>query len=267
MDKFREAYRKAAEELPEFRVEAQKVQEELQHRRMRLPGGKRTLTKSCAAAAVLLLCSAGTAAAKNYHDSVISLRDDGFTITSAQETGREKVAPDIEMGVMKPLPISDGPLAEGYAAEYIVEYAEYAEYDSLQEFLQEELAIAIPDLSAFHAVFGQEYIAVTGGKDVFISLTGENCSFNMQQFDNRGCECYSSAASYGGKSANERSYTGRQGVSYVIFDILDEMGRVESTHAVLSVNGRDLTIDFRGFEESVIHEILNSMDLTVYYEQ
>lgn len=265
MDKFREAYRKAAGELPEFRMEAQKVQDELQHHRMRQPGRKRTLTKGCAAAAVLLLCSAGTAAAKNYHDSVISLRDDGFTITSAQETGKEKMASDIEMGVMKSLPISDGPLAEGYAAEHIVEYAEY---NSLQEFLQEEeLAIAIPDLSAFHAVFGQEYIAVTGGKDVFISLTGENCSFNMQQFDNRDCECYSSATSYGGKNANERSYTGRQGISYVIFDILDEMGRVESTHAALSINGRDLAIDFRGFEESVIHEILNSMDLTVYYEQ
>ena len=51
-----------------------------------------------------------------------------------------------------------------------------------------------------------------------------------------------------------------------MFDSVDEEGHTESVHAVVSVNGRDLTITFRGFEEDVIEKTLFSLDLTVYYE-
>ena len=68
-----------------------------------------------------------------------------------------------------------------------------------------------------------------------------------------------------GQNCNERNFTNSQGLNYKVFDIVDQSGELESVHAVISVNGRDLTVSFGGFEENEIQRILNSLDLTVYF--
>ena len=103
------------------------------------------------------------------------------------------------------------------------------------------------------------------GRDVHVELCGEeNCLF-LHQVDNRGYEAYSSATSYMGESSNERNFTNDQGFNYVMFDILDEEGAVESIHAVISLEGWDLSMDFRGFSEESVEDVLDALDLTVYY--
>ena len=69
-----------------------------------------------------------------------------------------------------------------------------------------------------------------------------------------------------GRSCNERSFVNSQGLSYVMFDTVDEAGEIQSVHAVISVNGRDLSMSFAGFEEEEIERVLNGLDLTVYYQ-
>ena len=51
----------------------------------------------------------------------------------------------------------------------------------------------------------------------------------------------------------------------MVFDTVDEAGNLESVHAVISVNGWDLTVSFGGFEEIEIEQVLDGLDLTVYY--
>nr|WP_305142034.1 hypothetical protein [uncultured Acetatifactor sp.] len=65
MIKFRNAYREAAGELPEFHMEASQVQDELHHHRMRMQRRRYLIARGCTAAAVFLLFGAGTVAAKN----------------------------------------------------------------------------------------------------------------------------------------------------------------------------------------------------------
>ena len=67
-----------------------------------------------------------------------------------------------------------------------------------------------------------------------------------------------------GEVANERSYTNCQGICFTMFDTV-ENGSVDSVHAVISLNGRDLSMDFKGITGQEVEEILDSMDMTVYF--
>lgn len=101
--------------------------------------------------------------------------------------------------------------------------------------------------------------------DVSLHVYNEEYSFSLTQFDNREVESYSTAMSFGGRSTNERNFTSSQGLNYVVFDNLDEQGSVISVCAVVSVNGWDLTLTFRGFDRKTIEKIINSIDLSIYF--
>ena len=146
--------------------------------------------------------------------------------------------------------------------------AELTEYNSLKDFFaSDDVVLAMPDLALLGEDFTMERVIVMDeGRDVQVTLSNEDTSFSMFQSDNREFESYSTGITFGGSSANERSFANSQGISYVVFDSVDEEGQIESVHAVVSVNGRDLTITFRGFDEDVIEKTLFSIDLTVYYK-
>ena len=108
---------------------------------------------------------------------------------------------------------------------------------------------------------------IDGGNRVFITLGNEDVRFSMNQADNRGYESYSSATAYMGESRNERRFANSQGMSYVVIDSVDENEAVISVHAAISMNGRDLTLSFEGFDESTVEKILYELDLSVYYRE
>ena len=270
MIKFRNAYREAAGELPEFHMEASQVQDELHHHRMQMQRRRYLIARGCTAAAVFLLFGAGTVAAKNYRDSNIRVSDNGFVITSAGED--QEGLPD---GRNLPDPASILSLGGAFSIEegipddeMEVYEPEITEYNSIEEFLTvSNVTAAIPDKELFGETFtGENVDVVEDGSEVSIYLYNENVSFFMIQFDNREYEGYSSAASFSGSSSNERSYINSQGLNYVVFDSVNEKGETESVHAAISVNGRDLTLTFQGFEETVIEKILYTLDLTVYFQ-
>ena len=271
MDKFGEAYREALETVPGLSMKAEQVQDELHHRRMQRQRRRQMAAKGCTAAAVFLLCSGGVAAAKSYRDSRIEVRENGFVITGSQEEdsgpmaymadGAEDMTPNLRAGGVS----TDGDMVP--EAEVIYE-PEPMEYASLAEFREKENIIAaIPDRMLLGKDFTEEKVIVSGDdRDVYVMLLGEDASFSLHQLDNRGYVGYSYAASYMGESRNERNYTNSQGLSYVIFDIVDAEGTVRSVHAVISLEGRDLSMDFEGFSEEEIERILSRLDLTVYFE-
>ena len=85
MNKFSETYREALKTVPGVDMSAEKVRDELHHRRMLHRQYKRMAAKGCTAAAVFLLCSGGVAVARNYGNSRIEVKENGFVITGAQE--------------------------------------------------------------------------------------------------------------------------------------------------------------------------------------
>lgn len=280
MDKFRDAYREASKELPGISISARAVQDELHHAMMQRRRRKVLIAKGCAAAAVFLLCGVGTAAAKSYRDSVISMRENGFVVTSSGEEdslsmdgglpsgsgemGRLlDIASNFESGGVSP---TEDAIPD---AQVIDIEEESVEYDSLEAFLEaEDTVVAIPAKSLFAREFTSERVCVFGGgDDIYMDLRNEDSWFSLHQMDTRQYQSYSSATSYAGQSCNERSFTNSQGLNYLMFDIVNQSGELESVHAVISVNGRDLTVSFGGFEENEIQRILNGMDLTMYFKE
>lgn len=264
MDKFQDAYRDAAEKLPAFKMEAGTVRDELHHYKMKRRSRNYMIIKGCTAASVFLLCGVGTVAAKSYRDSIIKVNDDGVVIT-AQESAED--APELLSlferlgGVFS--------IAEAGPEMALTEVCEIetVEYNSLKDFLaKENIVVALPDRSLFGTSFTSERVSVTdGGRDVSIQLYNDKVSFFMTQFDNREVGCYSTSMTFGGHSANERKFTNSQGLSYVVFDTVDEKGEVISVCAVISVNGWDLTLTFKGFDRKVMEKIINSIDLSIYF--
>ncbi len=278
MDKFRDAYREASKELPRMSLSAKEVQDELHHARMRRQRRKVLMAKGCVAATVFLLCGVGTIAAKSYRDSVISMRENGFAVTRSGEGDGPSVDDDLlsgagEMGKLRDIASNFSlggvfPIADTIPDPQVIDIEEESvEYDSLEAFLAaEETVIAIPVKSLFEREFASERVCVFGGgEDIYMDLRNEDSWFSLHQTDNRQYESYSSATAFMGQNCNERNFTNSQGLNYKVFDIVDQSGELESVHAVISVNGRDLTVSFGGFEENEIQRILNSLDLTVYF--
>jgi len=269
LDKFQDAYRKAVQELPAFSMNAEKGKDGLPGRvRFR----RRVLVaRGCTAAIVFLLCGVGTVAAKNYRDSVIKVNESGFTITSVQEDADRKGIPQegsfYKLGGVFTLADAAPEGEPEICGAEIIEMDSY-EYNSIEEFLeQSDVTSVVPDKTLFGTEFTWENVIVADeGRSVLIRLNGDNCYFFLSQFDNRGVEYYSSSTVFSGKSCNERSFMNSQGLNYVMFDTVDDTGVDRSIHAVFSANGWDLSVTFKGFEESIVERVLNSLDLTLYYK-
>ena len=268
MDEFRKKYCQAVEEiLPELHMDAERIRDELHHRRMRERQRKRMLIKSAAAAAaVFMLCGAGTAAAKNYRNSVIQMQENGYSITSMDAYAGTCAGGVPESGAELAMERGRAAPQEGEGIVEIVDI-QSKEYNSLEEFRSHEtVTVALPDMALFPAVFQEENILVfNGGEHVTITLrAGERYCF-LRQFDHRNCDSYASSTSFSGENANERNLVTDQGMCFKVFDTLSEDGSLESIHAVVTVNGRDLALDFRGFEAGVVEQVRTAMDLSVYF--
>lgn len=275
MDKFQDAYREAMEDLPQVTISVEAVRDELHHCKMQRQRRKVLIAKGCAAAAVFFLCGVGTVAAKNYRQSVISVRENGFVITGA---GEDQAEAPVSNGLGDVLDTAaflkiGGVFSTGDAVPDVEQVEcfepEIIRYDSMEAFLAaENIVIPIPVNSLFAKEFTSERVSVIDqGQDVYIDFMNEDSYFSLHQMDSRGYENYSTATSYMGQSCNERSFMNSQGLNYVVFDTVDEEGQVTSVHAVISVNGRDLTVSFGGFQESEIEQVLNGLDLTIYYQE
>jgi len=90
--------------------------------------------------------------------------------------------------------------------------------------------------------------------------------FSMTQADNRGVEGYASSSVFMGNMVNQRELENDQGFVYQMFDS-EEDGEKISTHAAISLNGRDLILNFWRFEEQEIDTILKQLDVTIYFKE
>lgn len=292
MDKFRDAYQQACRELPAPSMDLEKARDEVSHQRRLRKRRRYMITKGCTAAAVFVLCGAGTVAAKNYRDSVIEVGEKGFTITSVRDMPVEarnqksrEYEPDIvsflKMGGV--FSIEEGiPEEEEFAGggdndalpaveqpcivESIVEY-DIREYDSLEAFWEtEKVTAVIPEKALFGEEFTWESVQVFDeGQRIMVSMANEEARFFMTQSDNGDCESYSSSTTFDGQCANKRNFANNQGMSFVVFDSVDEEGNVISVHAVISANGWDLSMTFEGFGEDVVEKVLKTLDLSAYF--
>ena len=268
MRKFQDAYRDAMDSLPRRRPSAEELlkgpPKGVRHR-------GNAWMKGAVAAAILLLCSASTVTAVNYHRSRIRIEQQGYSLTSLNEDtgGPEGIDGDEETGSAKARTADysieeRGTEGEGYWVETLGEQREYSSAEDFRRAEQITMALPEPQLLGEEDIKWQIYVAGDGNSVTAIFCGDEERSFMMHQWDTRELAGYAAATSYMGDSANEREITNSQGLSYVVFDSV-EGAEVISTHAVISANGRELCMDFQGYDEATIEGALNTLDLSVYF--
>lgn len=275
MRNFGDAYRDAMDELPKFHIDAETVRDELHHRRMANARLHRRLVSAAAAACVFLICGVGAAAAANYHSSVIRVRNGGFSFTGGENAPMmmaEGTAGDLPDGANVPCAPAAAqaegqPFMEAAPEELEAVIMEPIVYDSVKSFReQEDTTIAIPNPDWLGGGAEERVTVFEPGGRVLVSMRYDDRHFTMSQADNRGSKGYASASVFAGESQNERSFVNGQGMSYTVFDSVED-GEITATHAAISINGRDITLDFWGYGQETVEDVLYRLDLGIYFTE
>lgn len=275
MRNFGDAYRIAMNELPKFHMDAETVRDELHHRRVKNIRLHRKLVSMAAAACIFLVCGVGTAAAVNYHSSVIRVRNGGFSFTGGENMPM-MMAEDVESALTDAGNVPHEAAAAQGEGEHAPEAApqeleaiilEPVEYNSIQSFREREgITIAIPDPAWLGGGAEERVTVFQPGGRVLVSLSYDDRQFTMSQADNRGSQAYASSSVFAGDSQNERSFVNEQGMSYMVFDSVED-GEITATHAAISINGRDITLDFWGYGQEIVEDVLYRLDLGIYFTE
>lgn len=286
MRNFRKEYKKSIEELPEFHMDADRVKDELHHRKVVAARRRKSMISVASAACLFLLCSVGTVAAVSYHSSRIQVERNGFSFLGegAAECGVAEDTPEIASfkaapqedriaaydGTKKADGIEGEIFNDAYAdaVECEVEVVEEREYDSVEEFRQnEDVVIAIPEftsLGSSEELKSQLVMVSDMMQMVYVSIDFGEKHFSMRQTDNREFPIYASSTVYPGDAANIREVVNEQGLTYQVFDSV-EGEEVISVHAAISVNGRDLTFNFSGYKNEEVDAVLKQLDVSIYF--
>ncbi len=222
---------------------------------------------------------AGDAATARENGIAVASMEDGAGITEndeqamsdqEKEEAYQKYIQNISSGASNEEPSAEtAGAAKDNADKLEVMEAEEIEpvtYASIEEFrANEDITVALPKLELLGEFEEQKIVVMDDGTYFSWMLYSEEKRFGLKQQDTRSYEQYASSTTYMGESVNERSFVNDQGLSYVVFDTMED-GEIVSTHAVISVNGRDLCLDFYGYEENVIEDVLKQLDLSIYFQ-
>lgn len=297
MRNFRDAYKHAVDELPEFHMDVGRVRDEHHHRRMVAARRRRAFVSAAAAACVFLICGVGTATAMNYYSSTIKVREHGFSfqgkdaVILLEENSQDNNAvngDDADNGRIEAARAGGGEMAAGQdvpagtfqegsgsgpyetepaGVEAVVQDLDETRYDTIEEFrAAEDVTIAIPDITWLgdpEEIECQEVILFGDPPKVMVRIRTQESSFYMSQDDNRAHPNYASSKVFSGDVVNERMITNDQGLAYTVFDTQED-GEITATHAAVSINGRDLTLDFYGYDEETVSSVLKRLDLSIY---
>lgn len=268
---FREEYQKEWKKSPKFCMEAGRVQDELHHRRMMAARRRRMVVSVASAACLCLVCSLGTVTAMNYYSSRITMERGGFIFLSPQAQENNEAAGGAVFQMAKET-VSEAVLEENVqpVAEVSSEIVSERCYDSLEAFWEaEDIQIAIPELSQLGSedkIEEQNILVVDTLDYVSVSMVFEDRHFFMSQTDHRERPIYSSSSAFMGECVNERQIKNDAGPICQVFDSKEE-GVITSTHAAISINGRDLVLTFWGYKNSEIDAVLKQLDVSMYFTE
>ena len=267
---FREEYYKELKKSPKFCMEAGRVQDELHHRKMMAARRRRMFVSVASAACLFLVCSLGTVTAMNYYSSRITMERGGFTFLSPLAQEKNEAPGEGAAFQMAKETATEAVLEENVqqVAELSSEIISERSYDSLEEFWgAEDIRIAIPKLSQLGSedkMEEQNILVVDTIDYVSVFIVFEDRHFFMSQTDYRDHPIYSSSSAFMGECVNERQVKNDAGPVWQVFDSKEE-GVITSTHAAISINGRDLVLTFWGYKNSEIDAVLKQLDVSIYF--
>ncbi len=261
MNDFEKVYKDTVEQIPSFVVSAESVMNEARHRKVVAARKRQKCATFIVIFCVLAMGTVGTATAMNYRESIIQVNEYGFTAADAKTTKENemenfKLARSVEEEEFQP----DAEYIEDMDTEEIPQY----EYASIEEFYENsDVTAAFPNLKLFQTEVEQRIIV--NGDFLIASFEAGGQKIFMSQMDFSNCETHVSSVQYADKVFNERTFITSAGFHYTLVDSKGSEDNTVSTHAAISVAGREVILDFSGFSAKEVEDILEEFDLTVYF--
>lgn len=264
MSSFRQVYQSEMDKVHSPKLTPGDILSEENRQRRQQGIRRKKLIFAISTAAVLFLCSAATVTAYHYSRNLIWVSGNGFASadeeTAKMQEGFREAYSCTAAGQMS----GDEAVQEGlYGVEDVEELPR--EYDSLEEFQAGEgdLVLPIPDFEKMgEDIQEQNYLVIAN--EVMVRLTGEEKVFMLRQSDYSHSLGHSSSIVYADQVENEREYCTRQDFTYTVIDTVNGRGEM-GIHAAISVNTYELIVDFYGYTEEEAFQILEQMDLSVYF--
>lgn len=271
MHNFRKEYQKEWEQMPVFRPDAELLkQRAAAQQKCTVVRYRKTAWAACAACLVLL-CTMGTGLAMDYYSSEIRIGNGGFAFLGKKSADAADAAAVPEECALEEAieEAVEEECADIEAAEADAEIVEKT-YDSIQQFYEmEDIDIAIPSLELLcggEEPLQQMVSVIDELSWVRVMVSFPDKFFSMTQEDNRMYPEYASSTVFMGETVNERVLKNDQGLEWQLFDSSED-GKTTSTHAALSVNGRDLILSFSGYENQEIDAVLKQLDVSIYFTE
>lgn len=263
MKSFKKEYRQAMDAIqtPQFEPEKMKKAE----KRYKKAVIRQWVTVAASAAVLLVLCSAGSQAAKNYSKSFIFADENGFRTADEQTALKRSASSDDEEAMI-------GTLSE-QAAEYDGDAPEITDgadmeidtvqYNSRKDLLAAGITCSLPDRYLFGEITRERYYVVSDDY-LMVNIESGDKTFYMDQSYFGNSSGHATSTVYGEKLTNKRNYVTKDGYLYVVADTPGAEDSPNGIHAAISVGDYELIVDFYGYSEKEAFEILDHLDLSVY---
>lgn len=267
MNNFKKEYQEVVNTIRVPDITADTVLNDVRHQKSQKRSLGRQIMAVATAACMLVVLGTGTVTAVNYTRSIITVNDFGF------DTADEKTAL-LNSGEDSGVIYEETELTLKQIAEMenmvdgVIECDDRKkEYSSLEEFRVAEpnLKAALPSYNLLGKNIAEQYYSLISDDWLMVRVCADDKLFMIDQRDYKGTDGHVSSTVYSSGVCNKRNYTTTQGFTYQVVDSVREEGEPLRIHAAISVNEIELIVDFDNYTEKEAYQILDDMDLSVYF--
>ena len=277
MNDFKTTYRNAVSDIENVHIDVTSVLDEKRRKRFKAHRKRQKFVTIVAAGGIFVLFTFGTVQASEYIKTIIRADEYGFrsvdTLTMARNEKKIEDSEDNDVSLTRSMTNEEweeelqDTLKMGND-ELMIESSETVtkEYTSVADFREQEDAVfVLPDMEKLGYEVESERIWVN---DTFISVQF-SCGGKLIFFDridySDATGGHASSTVYKGGVCNERTFTTKQGYEYILVDSKEktEDGKL-MIHSAISVGYYEMYVDFFGYKEEEVKQILEEMDLSLY---
>ncbi|MCH5274747.1 MAG: hypothetical protein J1E65_02815 [Lachnospiraceae bacterium] len=272
MKNFKEAYKEIVDSIPVPDFYTEEIPAGNQIKKVCSYNRKRCMTAAALAGGIFIIYTLGGVAAAGYARSLVRVNENSVQTMDMnaslmqEETATLQVYTEnvSEMGRAYAEETYTGTADEGIAEKLAESEASDAfsggvVSEDLENGLKQKLFLALPEEELTGEWKPEDYTLAEDGS-LLIRLETEEKLLLLHQYYYDDASADAFTAAYADELRNGRSYTTEQGFVYKMAD--SHGGR--EIHVAIAVGDYELILDFYGYTETEVCEVLESMDLAVY---
>lgn len=291
MNNFQDMYRQSIDRLPGLSIDAAVVLDEVKHRKRVAKRRRQMFASAAVTCSLLFVCGIGSVTAANYFHNIIRVTDSGFA--SGDADTMEMAASDAGIMGAAARSMDAGPVnaeqnaaATGGMQEETMPQAAYEEklsgqedvaadevdsgyreYSSIEDFrVNETAALALPAIPSGDIESVIIHVSRYMEDIFFLQRMKDGQMIQIRSTYYEDSSIHSSSTVYKDEVTNQREYTTESGFTYTVIDTMGATEEQSGVHAAIAIGNYEVFADFWGYTQQQAFDMLESMDLSVYYK-